>query len=92
MNHGLGNPKTMIFFVSFFPQFIHSGGGSHVEQILILGAVWWVIGASWDLALVCASGSISSWLHTKPRVRAARRRAEGLIYLALAGWVAAGDA
>lgn len=83
---GLGNPKTVIFFLSFLPQFIHADRASHVEQILVLGAVWWVIGAIWDLALAWASGSIGSWLRTRPRVQAAQQRAEGLIYLALAGW------
>ena len=83
---GFGNPKTVIFFLSFFPQFIHAGRGSHVEQILVLGAIWWVIGATWDLALAWASGSIGNWLRARPRVRAAQRRAEGLIYLGLAGW------
>jgi threonine/homoserine/homoserine lactone efflux protein len=83
---GLGNPKTVIFFLSFFPQFIHRDRGSHVEQIVVLGAVWWVIGAIWDLGLAWASGSIGNWLHTRPRVQVAQQRAEGLIYLALAGW------
>lgn len=83
---GLGNPKTVIFFLSFFPQFIHADRGSHLEQILVLGAIWWVIGATWDLALAWASGSIGNWLRTRPRAQAAQRRAEGLIYLALAGW------
>jgi threonine/homoserine/homoserine lactone efflux protein len=85
---GLGNPKTIMFFLSFVPQFIHHDRGSHVEQILVLGAVWWIIGASWDLALAWASGSLGSWLRTRPRIQAAHQRAEGLIYLALAGWCA----
>ncbi|MGH2887545.1 MAG: LysE family transporter [Solirubrobacteraceae bacterium] len=83
---GLGNPKTVIFFLSFSPEFIHADRGSHVEQILALGAVWWVIGATRHLALAWASGSIGSWLRTRPRARAAQRRAEALVYLALAGW------
>jgi threonine/homoserine/homoserine lactone efflux protein len=86
---GLGNPKMVIFFLAFFPQFIHPGRGSEAGQMLILGAVYWVIGATWDLALACASGTIGTWLHRRPRVRAAQPRLEGLAYLGLAAWAAA---
>jgi threonine/homoserine/homoserine lactone efflux protein len=85
---GLGNPKMAIFFLAFFPQFIHPAQGSNVEQILILGAVFWVIGVVWDLGIAWGSGSIGNWLHNRPRVDAAKPRAEGATYLALAGWAA----
>jgi threonine/homoserine/homoserine lactone efflux protein len=85
---GLGNPKMVIFFIAFFPQFIHPGQGSEVEQILVLGAIFWVIGAIWDLAFACASGTIGTWLRHRPRIRAAQPRLEGLAYLSLASWAA----
>jgi threonine/homoserine/homoserine lactone efflux protein len=85
---GLGNPKMVIFFLAFFPQFIHPDRGSQVGQMLILGVVFWVIGAIWDLAFACASGTIGAWLQRRPRVRAAQPGLEGLAYLGLAGWAA----
>ena len=85
---GLGNPKMVIFFLAFFPQFIHPGQGSQATQMLILGAVFWVIGAIWDLAFACASGTIGTWLQHRPRLRTAQPRLEGLAYLGLAGWAA----
>jgi threonine/homoserine/homoserine lactone efflux protein len=85
---GLGNPKMVIFFIAFFPQFIHPGQGSQAGQMLVLGAIFWVIGASWDLGFACASGAIGTWLHRRPRIEAAQPRAEGLTYLGLAGWAA----
>jgi threonine/homoserine/homoserine lactone efflux protein len=85
---GLGNPKTMIFFLAFFPQFIRPAHGSQAGQMLILGAVYWVIGAIWDLAFTCASGTIGAWLQRRSRIRAAQPGIEGLAYLALAGWAA----
>src|SRR5215470_10144142 len=42
---GLGNPKMVIFFLAFFPQFIHPTQGPAAIQVLILGDVFWVIGA-----------------------------------------------
>ena len=85
---GLGNPKMVIFFLAFFPQFIHPGQGSEAGQMLILGAVFWVIGAIWDAAFACASGTIGTWLQRRPRLRTAEPRLEGLAYLGLAGWAA----
>jgi len=85
---GLGNPKMVIFFLAFFPQFIHLAQGSQATQMLVLGAVFWIIGAIWDLAFACASGTIGTWLQRRPRIRAAQPRLEGLAYLGLAGWAA----
>ena len=85
---GLGNPKMVIFFIAFFPQFIHPADGAEVGQMLVLGPIFWSIGAIWDLAFACASGTIGAWLHRRPRLQAAQPRAEGLAYLGLAGWAA----
>ena len=85
---GLGNPKMVIFFLAFFPQFIHPAQGSAVGQILILGAVFWVLGAIWDLAFAYASGTIGTWLQRRPRIRAAQPRLEAAAYLGLAAWTA----
>lgn len=85
---GLGNPKMAVFFLAFFPQFVHRAQGSSTEQILILGAIFWGIGVIWDLGIAWASGSIGDWLHNRPRIHAAKPRAEGATYLALATWAA----
>ena len=85
---GLGNPKMVIFFIAFFPQFIHPADGSETGQMLVLGTIFWFIGAVWDLAFACASGTIGGWLHRRPRLQAAQPRVEGLAYLGLAGWAA----
>ena len=85
---GLGNPKMVIFYLAFFPQFIHPAQGSQAAQMLILGAVFWVIGAIWDLAFAYASGTFGTWLKGRPRIEAAQRPMEGSAYLALAGWAA----
>ena len=85
---GLGNPKMVIFFIAFFPQFIHPADGSETGQMLMLGTIFWLIGAIWDLAFACASGTIGTWLTRRPRIRAAQPRLEGLAYLGLTGWAA----
>jgi len=85
---GLGNPKMVIFFIAFFPQFIHPADGSQTGQMLVLGTIFWIIGAIWDLMFACASGMIGTWLTRRPRIRAAQPRLAGLAYLGLAGWAA----
>jgi len=85
---GLGNPKMVIFFIAFFPQFIHPADGSETGQMLVLGTIFWLIGAIWDLAFACASGTIGAWLRRRPRLQVAQPRVEGLAYLGLAGWAA----
>lgn len=78
----------VIFFLAFFPQFIRPAQGPQATQALILGAVFWVIGAIWDLIFACASGTIGTWLQRRPRIRSAQPRLEGLAYLGLASWAA----
>lgn len=85
---GLGNVKMAIFYLAFFPQFIHAGRGSEVTQILILGAVFWFIGLAGDLLYALASALIGKWVRTRPRVQTIQTRIEAASYLALAGWTA----
>ncbi|MFJ7213240.1 LysE family translocator [Amycolatopsis sp. NPDC098790] len=85
---GLANPKMIAFHLAFFPQFVYPDRGSAAGQILVLGAVFWAIGAVWDVAFACASGSIGSWLRRRPGIAAAQPRVEGLAYWGLAGWAA----
>jgi threonine/homoserine/homoserine lactone efflux protein len=67
---------------------VHPGQGSETAQILILGAFFWIIGAIWDRAFACASGTIGTWLARRPRIQAVQPRLEGLAYFGLAGWAA----
>jgi threonine/homoserine/homoserine lactone efflux protein len=85
---GLGNVKMAIFFLAFFPQFIHAGHGTALLQTLILGSIFWTIGTAGDLTYALASAAAGHWLRSRPRVRAARTRTEAVSYLALAGWTA----
>ena len=85
---GLANPKTLMFFIAFLPQFIHPDHGSPAGQMLILGGIYWIIGAAWDLAFACGSGIVGNWLRRRPRIHAAQPKVEGITYLGLAGWAA----
>ena len=87
---GLGNPKMIIFFVAFFPQFIDATRGSQAVQILLLGSIFWGVGVLWDLAFACCAGTLGAWLARRPRMgsRPVKPRIEGVAYLGLAAWAA----
>jgi threonine/homoserine/homoserine lactone efflux protein len=85
---GLGNPKMVLFFVAFFPQFIDPVQGSAVTQMLVLGAIFWVIGTVWDVGCALGSGAIGNLLRRRPRIQALQGRAEGALYFGLAAWTA----
>jgi threonine/homoserine/homoserine lactone efflux protein len=64
---------------------------SHLQLcvvIIVLGALFWVLGVLWDLAFAYLSGTIGTWLKRRPRLQTAQPRVEGSVYLGLAGWAA----
>ena len=46
------NPKTALFFLAFFPQFVHPEQGSSLMQFTILGAIFVVLGILYTTTLV----------------------------------------
>ena len=57
------NPKTILFFVSFLPQFVDEGSGSFTTQLLVLGMLIPLTAIPADLT-VSAGGA---WLATRVR-------------------------
>jgi threonine/homoserine/homoserine lactone efflux protein len=82
---GITNPKVALFFLAFFPQFVHTGGGSVTTQVLVLGGVFVAIGVTFDSAYAVASGSVGAWLARRPRVMRRSHVVSGTVYLALGG-------
>jgi threonine/homoserine/homoserine lactone efflux protein len=81
---GLANPKVLIFYVAFFPQFLQPERGSQTTQILVLGAVYLVIGAIWDVLFAYCTGTIGAWLARHPRTRRGQPHVEAVAYLGMA--------
>lgn len=82
---GLANPKMLLFYLAFLPQFIDPSRGPKITQILILGGVFWILGTLWDLWFAYAAGRVGSWLENHPGPQRALPRIEATTYLALAG-------
>lgn len=87
----LSNPKVALFFVAFFPQFIHAERGAVWSQVLVLGATFCVVGLLSDSVYAVASGTLQERFSDNTRWLTRSRRASGVMYLGLGAWsIAAG--
>ncbi|MGP4021993.1 LysE family translocator [Actinomadura sp. 3N407] len=77
------NPKVVLFFLAFLPQFVDQGAGAVPLQIAVMGIVTALIGLLSDIGYALAAGSIGTWLRTRPVFRRRQRHATGLVYLGL---------
>ena len=82
------NPKTALFFVAFFPQFVAAGRGPVAVQILVLGAVFVVLGLISDSTYALVSGTLAQRIRARATTRGHRRQWSGLVLICL-GVVAA---
>jgi threonine/homoserine/homoserine lactone efflux protein len=78
------NPKVAIFYLSFFPQFLHPERGSVALQALQLGAVQIVTSGAVNALLVLGAGRISAFLASSRRWLLAQRYLMGTVLGALA--------
>lgn len=76
------NPKVIIMYVSFVPQFVRPGDGAAARTAFLaatfigLAVVWWIL-------YILLIHQLHGWL-TRPRVQTAIERLTGLILLVLA--------
>lgn len=84
----LFNPKVVLFFLAFLPQFVDREAGAVPLQVAVMGLTVGTIGLVSDMVYASAAGSIGGRLRSRPVFRRRQRYATGLIYLGL-GAVAA---
>ncbi|KLV11469.1 MULTISPECIES: LysE family translocator [Photobacterium] len=84
------NPKALIFFVLFLPQFVSSQvTASSGEQMLVLGLLLNVLGLLFNLFLVTMIGSLGQPLLKNEKFRTNQHKFMGLIFFVLAIWLLA---
>jgi len=78
------NPKVIVFYIAFLPQFASPALGHVPLQIFLLGAVHNLIGIVWLTGLAVVSGRTAQAIAGNPRVRAWLDGAAGTVYILLA--------
>ena len=83
------NPKTALFFLSFVPQFIDTGGSATTSQLLLLSAIFIGLGLVTDGAYAVAGDWVGTRLRRSARVRRRASIGAGVTYLGLGAITAA---
>lgn len=81
---GLTNAKTFVFFLAALPSFVSIEDGNPIVQMLVLGAIFSVIGIASDSVYAIAAGKAREWLATST-LRLAVFRGLGGLALTLLG-------
>lgn len=77
------NPKTALFFLAFLPQFVHPESGSALQQILLLGGIFVILGVSSDSMYALLSGWLASRVRRNHTFQRRQKYFTGAVYMAL---------
>lgn len=77
------NPKTALFFFSFFPLFIDPTQGNVTVQILFLGTIMVVMATITDSLWALATGTAGRWLRGNQGFLRAEKYVSGTMYIGL---------
>ena len=85
------NPKLLLFFFSFLPQFVDPARGEPSMQMLILGLLFQVTGLPTNLAVALAGGSLAGLIARHPLWARAQRWCSGAVLIGLGVRLALSD-
>lgn len=77
------NPKTGLFFLSIFPQFVDSSAGNAKVQSLVLAVVFVVLASIFNTSYVLMAAKLRDWLLRGRAVYVMRRYVSGVLFIAL---------
>lgn len=82
--NNLTNPKILLFYVAFLPQFVDPNLGHLPLQLFVLGLTLLLLGLGVDLTIGGGAGRIGLFLRRHPAVNHWLNRFAGTVYGALA--------
>jgi threonine/homoserine/homoserine lactone efflux protein len=83
------NPKVMLFFLAFLPQFVDPRHGvAVIWQLGLMGLTFTVITALAYSALAWSAGTVGARLTKQPRIALWLERATGIVFIAMAARLA----
>jgi len=85
------NPKVMLFFLAFLPQFVDTSAGPVAGQLLWMGGVFTAITSVAYAALAWSAGGLGERLSAKPGLARWLNRCTGVLFIALAVRLALAD-
>lgn len=62
------NPKVIIFFMTFLPQFISAGDPDVTGKLIVLGLLFIAIGMPVNILVILGADKLSAWLQRNPNV------------------------
>ncbi|CAH6785038.1 L-lysine permease [Vibrio chagasii] len=82
------NPKALVFFVMFLPQFVSTNiEATSGEQMLVLGLLLNVLGLTFNFLLVALVGTIGKSLVENAKFRTYQQKVMGGVFVVLAVWM-----
>lgn len=82
------NPKALVFFVMFLPQFVSSNiGATSGEQMFALGLLLNVFGLAFNFLLVALAGTFGRSLLENEQFRTNQHKFMGVVFVLLACWM-----
>ncbi|SDT06742.1 Threonine/homoserine/homoserine lactone efflux protein [Nocardioides scoriae] len=88
---GLTNPKTLVFFVAFLPQFVDQGAGRTGLQVALLGLVFGVLACCSDSIWALAASRARDWFARTPTRLDALGAGGGLMMVGLGATMLASE-
>ena len=88
---GVTNPKTLVFFVAFLPQFVNESAGHAGLQLAALGAVFGTLGVASDSIWALAAGKARDWFARRPHRLDRLGVAGGVMMIGLGATLAASE-